>query len=1507
MSVEREINSNIRTALVSNDDFVYAHLVKFERPFDPVNKAFRTNANRFAYYTDGATDIVFDDGSGNGNQTYRANRILGLGDYSETIKPRAASMKLTVAAEDLGTSITVPGTLSTSGVFTPTSTIISGEVLDFVDQGFKEGDLIKFSYSSTTLKYIITSFTTNNTVINLARTGTDSDDSAFPGSNLTQDFVIEQDSVEMNAATMERGITLNNTANANPAFLNREVFVHKVFIDPETGSIIGNTSILVFKGIIASVNLTEQLTGSKSNWTLTSHWGNFNEVNGRMTTDETHRALSADKQPQIESTVRPEYATDLGFMHAETSLSAIANYQTQETRYRMKSKKRGGLAGLFGGKKYYQEEYQVDIENEVDLSVGLQGKFLPVVYGVQRLAANPIFADTLNRDNRVVYTIGAICEGEIHGMFNMYVEDKPLICTDEADHEVRNAFNGTDRDNTQLQCYGRMSKGNTISGAITRGNQNVASGQTERDRAQRLAVDPLGDLQYIINQKVYDSIGEIVGLRSAGGGDAGGLEHGANYNIQHPYDIVQQFFHGRANQKASGMLIDIAENQSAVGSVTVINKGASYESTPSITISGGGGSGATATVRLGSDATGDAGQVRSVTVNNPGTGYTSNPSATISGGGGAGATVRVNLGGFKRQTDYWDSNLPYWGPNHRLLDTCYVASKITIDADQTTIPDMEYVVKGKILNCFNYDNTYRPDIILGSSDNNMNFSEGDLVYVETSQDGSSWSTDTTGNFSNGQFKIMDKFLFTTSRGTTHTRFRLDKTPNLGLVNARATKTHLRLKKGSNYWHMLTWDHEVIGETTFPDNWVAAGSNISVNGSGEITIANITAAQKGILGDSSPFIQFYAPEWYTDSPGDYSGLKYGVLQGTWSGGGETNTITFAGTDWTGASFPNTIKIRNATTFDMTGISKIENITNANELTSTFTDALNTSQFERGAILHNLTTGEKREIREFTPGDDKIVVETPFLTPPYSDHKFKIDGRGVDERASINPAIQTLDYIMNERYGKDLKEDDLDLSSFITAAKLCDTRSDIEIKLTGSPSGVSVGDIFQITHDGTSTGNHVASGTVTAIDTTNNTITLTDVINKFAKKYSEYISFGTGDIVYTSANRYFRATGPGTGDTTEPTSSTSNLTLISGNCPIHKVSGNGSVSTLNMLKTDDIPIEYSLYDSDWVKYWRYMGWEHHHQREVTRHQTNFILDTGKPVFQNINALLSHFNGQLSYENGKYVLTVETQETAPTASLNSSQENTNPYYIDKTDIIGKIDVVDNSQKTAKNTIKASLADPQLNYNSRSVTFFNSDFLKADRNVIKTGNFPFTGITSYYNARINTEKELFHTRFSKEISFTIGPRGILLRPGQVISITYAPFGWTNRIFRIENLNFKSNCEVSVKAREYDDSIYEISKQRALAVRDETSDQLSLKAPDAPTLTSVSTNKNGSILLNWTNADDFVEGSDSTEIWCSDDNNRENATLLAVVDNATSYMYNSATAETKYFWIRHRRFMFTD
>ena len=63
MSVKKDINTDIETVLVSNTPFEYAHLIKFERPSAPDNLGFRTNANRYAYFTDASRDISFDDAS----------------------------------------------------------------------------------------------------------------------------------------------------------------------------------------------------------------------------------------------------------------------------------------------------------------------------------------------------------------------------------------------------------------------------------------------------------------------------------------------------------------------------------------------------------------------------------------------------------------------------------------------------------------------------------------------------------------------------------------------------------------------------------------------------------------------------------------------------------------------------------------------------------------------------------------------------------------------------------------------------------------------------------------------------------------------------------------------------------------------------------------------------------------------------------------------------------------------------------------------------------------------------------------------------------------------------------------------------------------------------------------------------------------------------------------------------------------------------------------------------
>ena len=78
-------------------------------------------------------------------------------------------------------------------------------------------------------------------------------------------------------------------------------------------------------------------------------------------------------------------------------------------------------------------------------------------------------------------------------------------------------------------------------------------------------------------------------------------------------------------------------NTGVVSSITVLTGGTNYTSNPTVTISGGGGEGATATAAR----TGTA--VSSVTVTNGGSGYTSQPTVSFTHVNGTGATAGATI------------------------------------------------------------------------------------------------------------------------------------------------------------------------------------------------------------------------------------------------------------------------------------------------------------------------------------------------------------------------------------------------------------------------------------------------------------------------------------------------------------------------------------------------------------------------------------------------------------------------------------------------------------------------------------------------------------------------------------------------------------------------------------------------------------------------------------------------------------------------------------------------
>ena len=145
----RSFSTALKNSLINNDEFNYAHLVKFEKPTINEDKGKTSREpHTYTYITDGAFDIVYDDGSvsarnvPNGPQTYIANKIRNVGSVTETIEAKASNMSLTLDTSSLGTSVTSLGVNFTVGA---AGSITVNSNIDLIKEGFKEGDKIKFT------------------------------------------------------------------------------------------------------------------------------------------------------------------------------------------------------------------------------------------------------------------------------------------------------------------------------------------------------------------------------------------------------------------------------------------------------------------------------------------------------------------------------------------------------------------------------------------------------------------------------------------------------------------------------------------------------------------------------------------------------------------------------------------------------------------------------------------------------------------------------------------------------------------------------------------------------------------------------------------------------------------------------------------------------------------------------------------------------------------------------------------------------------------------------------------------------------------------------------------------------------------------------------------------------------------------------------------------------------------------------------------------------------------
>ena len=550
---ERQLSTALRKVLINNEPFSYCHLIKFERPSKAMlNGKFSTDAVRYAYYTDAGHNISFDDGSlatngnSNGSQTYIADKILNVSNYQETVEARASGMTLEFAAESLNLSVTSSEvTVSSSILSVPTT---SG--IDFVQKGFREGDKILITGGTNSGKhYKITGIKNGNSQLVLATI-----DSTLSNQSSGTEVTIQVASDELKGPIGEV-----NDASLK-SYHNREVFVYKAFLNPQTGVVTG-APLLIFKGIINGTSISDSpSSGLRVKWNLTSHRGDFAQIRGRITNDKVHRAADANNRGQPEAALRPEYANDLGFLHAEQTTNILATYTAIEQEMRIKTKKK-----WYGKVKVSTWLEDVEVERDVNLNFSLASKTVPVVYGIDRVAGLPVFVDTKSNDPNNIFIAYALSEGKIGGIYDLYIDGSPLVCINKEDSDDRDDSITTPVDGIEVFCRGRQDLGTTLGGIQTSGTG--VTGSTTTNYTPRNSFLGYGDYGWNLeNEDIeayynhYYTDNDTLLNVTATDANGGGVLDGQKIKLSNPNTMKLTVHTGGPFQKADNTLVSIAQN-----------------------------------------------------------------------------------------------------------------------------------------------------------------------------------------------------------------------------------------------------------------------------------------------------------------------------------------------------------------------------------------------------------------------------------------------------------------------------------------------------------------------------------------------------------------------------------------------------------------------------------------------------------------------------------------------------------------------------------------------------------------------------------------------------------------------------------------------------------------------------------------------------------------------------------------------------------------------------------
>lgn len=186
----------------------------------------------------------------------------------------------------------------------------------------------------------------------------------------------------------------------------------------------------------------------------------------------------------------------------------------------------------------------------------------------------------------------------------------------------------------------------------------------------------------------------------------------------------------------------------------------------------------------------------------------------------------------------------------------------------------------------------------------------------------------------------------------------------------------------------------------------------------------------------------------------------------------------------------------------------------------------------------------------------------------------------------------------------------------------------------------------------------------------------------------------------------------------------------------------------------------------------------------------LDTNANMFVNVLDMFANCRSYLAFGN-KYRLVVEKAETSVALALTDDN------------IVGDVTYSLGDRTTMFNSMKAKIMNAADNYHD-DVVITSSDTLKSqDNGIVLEAEIPFPYVKTVAQAQQIITEEINQSRQSHTVELTATIEAIDLQVGDIVTVTNATFGITNKKFRVLMTELLPSSEVSLALREYDADVF--------------------------------------------------------------------------------------------------------